>query len=147
MADEAIQVLSAAWHTVIASSSPFNGSFDSATKTAVGSTSLSANEELYPLLDFHLDITAAATAPDENGTVDVYRIPNGNSDAAETPAGSFAPHYVGSFVLDNITGAQDQYIYGVPNPEVNDTFITQNNSGQTLTYSVNIRTRSVKPAT
>lgn len=146
MANEAVLTTSAAWHTVIASSSPVDGAFDAATKTAVGATSLSATEELFPLLDFHLDISAAATAPTENSTVDLYRIPNANSAASPTPAGSYKSHYVGSFTLDNITGAQDYYIFGVPNVDVNDTFITQNNSGQTLTYSVALRTRTIEPA-
>lgn len=73
MANEAVVTVSAAWHTVIASGSPANGAFDAGSKTAIGATSLSATEELFPLLDFHLDISAAATAPTENATVDLYR--------------------------------------------------------------------------
>jgi hypothetical protein len=146
MANEAVTAVSAAWHTVIASSSPADGAFDAAAKTAIGATTLSATEELYPLLDFHLDISAAATAPTENATVDLYRIANANSAAAPTPAGSYKQQYVGSFVLNDQTGAQDYYIFGVANVDANDTFITQNNSGQTLTYLVAVRTRTIAPA-
>lgn len=146
MASEAQRATSAAWHTVIASSSPADGAVDAATRTAISSTSLSAAEQLYTMLDFHLDITAAATAPTENSTIDLYRIPNGNSDPAETPTATFKAHYVGSFTLDNITGAQDQYLFGVANVDSNDTFVTENNCGQTVTYSVGLRTRTVAPA-
>lgn len=145
MANESLQTTSAAWHTIIGSSSPTNAAFDTGTKTAIGSTSLSATEELFELLDFHLDISAAGTALTEGSRVDVYRIPNANSAAAPTPAGSYKPHYVDSFIVDNLTGAQDYYMFGVPNVDINDTFITQNNTGQTITYTVNVRTRTSEP--
>jgi len=146
MANEASRAVSAAWHSVIGSSSPANGAVDTGTKTAIDGTSLSAAEQLYPTLDFHLNITAAATAPDENSTVDLYRIPDGNSDPAETPTATFKAHYVGSFTLDDITGVQDQYLFGVANVDANDKFITENNCGQTITYDVNVRTRTIAPA-
>ena len=146
MANEASIATSTAWYAVIGSSSPADGAVDTGTRTAISSTSLSAAEQVYTMLEFHLDITAAATAPTENSTIDLYRIPNGNADAAETPTATFKAHYVGSFTLDNITGAQDQYLFGVANVDVNDTFITENNCGQTVTYSVNMQTRTVAPA-
>jgi len=144
MAGEPINKPSTTWQTVIASSSPTNGAFDAATKTAINATSLSANEQLYTLLDFHLNHTAGTAT--ENATIDLYRISNADSGSTPTPAGSYKQTRVGRFVLDNVA-SQHQYIFGVANVDANDKFITQNNGGATLTYSVKLRTRTLIAAT
>ena len=145
MANETKLAFSAAWHTVIASATTNDGAFDAGTKTALDATSMSADEEVYPLLDFHLDMTATSGTNTENSTIDLYAIPNANSAASPTPSGSYSPHYLGSFVLDNVA-TQDLYLLGVPNIDPHCTFITENNSGATSnTYSVSVQAKTYAP--
>ena len=140
MAGEAIQV-SSPWFTAISSSSPANTGMDTGARTSANAeASLSANEKLYELHDFQLVTGAGGTA---GNTVDLYRIPNGNvAGVTATPA--YLQQFVGSFVISG--GAGSFYIYGVPVGDPKDTYITQNQSGATLTYSVNQRTRTSGPA-
>lgn len=140
MANEAIITYSGFYYIITSASSTTNASFDSGTRISLSSSGLSANEQLYPLLDFHLSIYSASTAPDENATVDLYRF----STSSPTPSGNYKEEYVGSFTLDNLTGSQNYYLYGVPN-NLGDTFITQNNSGVTLSYHLRVRARSLEP--
>ena len=129
--------------TIQAATSTANGAFCSGSRTAIG-TALAATVEDYPLLDLKLAVSSGT--PTENGKVDVYRIPSDGTDAEPTPAGSFAPHYVGSFVMDN-TASTEYYIYGVSNVDQNDTFIMYNNDGtSTLTIALSARGRSVNQA-
>ena len=141
MAGEAIQFTSP-WWTGIGSSSPLNGALDTGDRTAASAAAISANEQKYELHDFELVI--ATGTPTTNRAVDLYRIPNGNA-AGRTPTPSYLQQFVGSFTLDAATGSY--YIYGVAAGDPKDTYITQNNSGTTLTYSVNQRTRTTGPAT
>ena len=135
MAGEAIQVTSP-WFTAIASSGPANNGMDTGARTAADAAAISANEKLYELHDFQLVTGAGGTA---GNTVDLYRIPNGNvAGVTATPA--YLQQFVDSFVISG--GAGSFYIYGVPMGDPKDTYITQNKSGATLTYSVNQRTRT-----
>ena len=137
MANESIRAVSA-WFTAIGSSAPANGAMDTGARTAADAAAISANEKLYDLHDF--EMVLASGTPTANNTVDLYRIPNGNA-AGRTPTPSYLHQYVGSFVLDAATGSY--YVYGVAVGDPKDTYITQNNGGATLTYSVNQRTRTV----
>lgn len=102
-------------------------------------TALSATEEVYPLLDFKLDITSG-TAPTLNTTFDLYRNPSDGTDTAPVPTTTYHAHYVGSFLLAN---ANDEYfIYGVPNHDPNDVFYVENNGGQTSTGTLYLRAKS-----
>jgi len=135
MTGEAIQVMSA-WFSAIGSSGPANDAMDTGSRTAADAAAISANEKLYELHDFELVTGAGGTA---GNTVDLYRIPNGNA-AGVTATPAYLQQYVRSFVISG--GAGSFYIYGVPVGDPKDTYITQNKSGATLTYSVNQRTRT-----
>ena len=140
MAGEAIQVKSA-WFTAIGSSGPVTDAMDTGARTsAFAEGALSAAEKDYELHDFELVTGTGGTA---GNTVDLYRIPNGNA-AGVTPTPAYLHEYVGSFVIS--AGAGSFYIYGVAVGDPKDTYITQNKSGATITYSVNQRTRTSGPA-
>ena len=100
---------------------------------------LSATEEVYPLLDFKLEI-ASGTAPSLNSTFDLYRRPGDGTDAAPVPTTTYLEQYVGSFVLANAN--DDYYIYGVANTDPNDTYYVLNNGGQTSTGALWVRAKS-----
>ena len=77
MANEAI-VTVGSYAEIISTAAVANGVM-SAASTSIA-TALSATEEVYPLLDFKLDITAG-TAPTLNKTFDLYRRPADGSDS------------------------------------------------------------------
>ncbi len=140
MAGEAIQVTSP-WFEAIGVSSPANAAMDTGSRTSANSeASLSANQKAYELHDFELVTGAGGTS---GNTVDLYRIPNGNA-AGVTPTPAYLQQYVGGFVISG--GAGSFYIYGVAVGDPKDTYITQNNSGASLTYAVNQRTATSGPA-
>lgn len=140
MAGEAI-IVKSPWFTAIGSSAPVADAMDTGARTSANDAAISATEKLFDLHDFELVI--ASGTPTQNNTVDLYRIPNGNA-AGRTPTPGYLHQYVDSFVLDSATGSY--YIYGVSVGDEKDTYITQNKSGATLTYSVNQRTRSLASA-
>ena len=102
-------------------------------------TALSATEEVYPLLDFKLDI-ASGTAPTLNTTWDLYRNPSDGTDTAPVPTTTYQAHYVGSFTMAN---ANDEYfLYGVVNHDPNDVYYIKNNGGQTSTGTLYVRAKT-----
>ena len=135
MANETIQT-TGSYATCIGSNNPSDSAFSTGTITAIGSAI--ANEDLYPLLDFKLDITVGT--PTADTTVDLYRRPSDGTDQQPIPATDYLHEYVGSFVLDNAT--DEYYLYGIPNPDPNDTYYALNNSGAQITFSVLVRGRT-----
>ena len=101
MANEAKQA-TGSYATCIASSSTVDGAFNSGSKTAIGNAI--ATEDLYPLLDFKLDITSGT--PGADTTVDVYRRPSDGVDQQPSPSTTYLHEYVGSFALNN---SADEY--------------------------------------
>lgn len=143
MANEAKVTLGAWSSTIITGTTLATAGFTSASN-AVSTYLTTGSEASYPLLDFKCAVTS--TTVTENGTIDVYRVPSDGTDDSPTPAGSFTPHYVGSFVLDNAGAAADYYLYGVPNVSVNDKFIAQNNDGtNALSFTITMRGRTSAP--
>lgn len=140
MAGEAIRVTSA-YAACVASGSVANGAFAAGARTDVV-TALGATEEDYVLLDFRLQVTSGT--PDENGTVEIYRIPGDGANQSPTPAGNYAQHFVGTMTLDNATGYY--YLRGVANEDGADEFIWKNATGQTITAVLSVRSRSASAA-
>lgn len=140
MTGESTQVASD-WFVGIGSSGPANGSMDTGARTSANDeASVVGAQKLYELHDFELVTGAGGTS---GSAVDLYRIPNGNG-AGEAATPSYLQQPVGSFVISG--NANSFYIYGVPVGDPKDTYITQNKSGATITYSVNQRTRTSGPA-
>ena len=136
MANETI--VSIGSYTEIISSAAVANGVMSAASTSIA-TALSATEEVYPLLDFKLDITSG-TAPTLNATFDLYRRPADGTDSSSIPTTTYLQQYVGSFVVAN---ANDQYyIYGAANTDPNDTYYVLNNGGQTSTFTLDVRAKS-----
>jgi hypothetical protein len=139
MADEA-ELVVGTYAVLIPSEQESDGNFCSISDPL--DDDLTDGSEDYPLLDFKLDVTAGT--PTENGVIDLYRVPFDDTDQSPTPAGSYLQQYVGSFVLDN--AADEYYLLGVPNIHKSDKFIWQNNDGSaTLTCTLSVRGRSIKP--
>ena len=142
MAGESIQVTSP-WFEAIGVSSPAeipNAAMDTGSRTSANAAAITANQKAYELHDFELVTGAGGTS---GNTVDLYRIPNGNA-AGVTPTPSYLHEFVESFVISG--GAGSFYIYGVAVGDSKDTYITQNKSGASLTYTVNQRTATSGPA-
>ena len=141
MAGETINITSAAWHTIQAASSTTDGSLCAGARTAINATSLSADEELYPLLDMRLTISVGT--PTVNTTVDVYRRSKGDgtNESPAPVATDFTQQYVGSFVLDNTAATSYYYLQGVVNSDPEATYYMINNSGATLTIALACQSR------
>lgn len=136
MANETI-VTVGTYAEIISTAAVANGVMSAASTSIAGA--LSATEEVYPLLDFKLDITSG-TVPTENSTFDLYRRPADGTDSAAIPTTTYLHQYVGSFVVDN---TNDQYyLYGVANTDPNDTYYVLNNGGQTSTFTLDVRAKS-----
>lgn len=138
MADE-VEVVVGTYVELIASESEADGAF--CTVSGDLDDSLTDGSEDYPLLDFKLGITAGTAT--ELGRIDLYRVPNDGSDQGPTPAGNYLQHRVGTFVIDD--ALDEYYLDGVQNVRKSDKFVWQNNSGATLTATLYVRGRTVKP--
>ena len=91
------------------------------------------------MFNFKPEITAG-TAHTLNKTFDLYRRPADGTDSSSIPTTTYLQQYVGSFVVANANG--QYYIYGVPNPDPNDTFYVLNDGGQTSTFTLDVRAKS-----
>ena len=136
MAGETINQLSSSWVVLQASNSTVDGAMSAGAVTAIGSTSLTANEQKYPLLDFRVSASAVGTV---NQTFDIYRRPSDGSNPAPAPSDTYLQQYVGSAVVNAATGSY--YLYGVSNVDPADSYYVMNNTGITQTCVLNGRTR------
>ena len=140
MANEAINILGS-YATVQASSSTANGAICAGAVTAI--TAAISTESLYGMLDFQVNVSVGT--PVAGDTIDIYRRPSDGTNQAPIPAtADYLQQYVGSVTLDNATGYY--YLYGVANPDVNDTYYMVNNGGATLTIAMKARGRTYGPA-
>ena len=136
MANEMIQA-TGAFAVCQAASSTADGALCGGSNTAIGSAI--ATEDLYPVLDFKVDVSVGT--PVAGGTVDVYRRYSDGTDHEPTPAvADFLKYYVGAFMLDNQTGYY--YLHGVANPDPADTYYMVNEGGATLTIALEVRGRT-----
>lgn len=102
-------------------------------------TSAITTEDDYPLLDFRVNVSVGT--PVAGDTVDIYRRPGDGTNQAPAPqTADYLHQYVGSVVLDNATGYY--YLYGVANPDPNDSYYMVNNGGATLTIALDVRGRT-----
>ena len=137
MANEAVQATGSYATAQASASSIADTNISTGAVTAIGSAI--ASESTYPLLDFQCNITSGTATAGQ--TVDLYRRPSDGTNQAPIPAtADYLHQYVGSFTLDNATGYY--YLYGVTNPDANDTYYMVNNSGATLTFALNVRGRT-----
>ena len=140
MADETIGIVSA-FVNVCASASTADQAFNDGTKATL-SAGLTAPTDAYALIDFDVNVTVGT--PTENGTIDIYMRPAANG-SAPVPAGAYRQQYIGSVGLDNATG--HYYLFGVSNVDWGTAnYYGFNNSGTTLTFEINARTRTWGPA-
>lgn len=95
------------------------------------------NDDDAPMASFDAVLTFG-TGPTANSSVDLFaRLMNINSTNDEdAPQTDFQQHYLGSFVLDNVTSAQYRAIGPIVLPNMMTSqdyqFYIQNNGGQTL---------------
>jgi hypothetical protein len=116
--------------------------YSDATITPVASISgITTTEKDYPILDFKLKVTAETFA--DNEVINLYRIASDGTDT-EASAADYNGHYVGSFVFD--VASTVAYLYGVQNIDPYDQFIWENQSANSVTASLEVRTRGVGPA-
>ena len=140
MADETIGIKTT-FVNVCASAVTANQAFNAGTKATL-SAGLTAPTDAYALVDFDINVTAGT--PTENATIDIYRQGAANG-AAPSPLGAYRQQYIGSVTLDNATG--HYYLFGVSNVDWDTaTYHAFNNSGTTLTFEINARTRTWGPA-
>lgn len=136
MAGELINVIGS-YATVQASASTATGSISGGAVTTI-TTALGATEAAYALLDFKILITL--NSPTADGYITIYRK---NSDQP-APTNSYLHERVGRAALDTQTGLY--YLRGIDNTDPADTFYTKNDSGTTITYSMEARGRTSKVA-
>jgi len=136
MANETLQTRGS-YATVQAASSTADATLCTGTITTI--TSAITTEGDYPLLDLRLHVSVGA--PVAGGTVDIYRRPGDGTNQAPAPqTADYLHQYAGSMVLDNATGYY--YLYGVANPDPNDSYYMVNNGGATLTIALDARGRT-----
>lgn len=136
MANETLQA-TGVYATVQAATSTADAALCAGVVTKIGSAI--ATEKLYPLLDFQVVVSVGT--PVAGDTVDIYRRPSdGTSQSPAPQTADFLQQYVGSAVLDNQTGTY--YLYGVANPDDEDTYYMVNNGGATLTIELKARGRT-----
>ena len=100
-----------------------------------------SGEDLYTLLDFKIIITSGT--PIAGNTIDIYRRPSDGTNNSPIPVvADYLANFVGSVKLDNTAPASYYYMYGVANPDDNDTYYMVNNSGVTLTFELQGRGRT-----
>ena len=100
-----------------------------------------ATEELYPLIDFMLDLT---TAPTADGVFELYRRPSDGTNTAPAPTSTYKHQYVGSFITSS--AADEYFLLGVENVDPNDTFYVFNDSGASETFELFARMRTFDEA-
>ena len=138
MANEAIQA-TGSYATAQAASSTADTVLSAGAVTAIGTAI--ATEDLYPMLDFKL--TLSVGTPVVGGTVDVYRRPSDGTNQSPAPvAADFLTNYVGTFTVDDTAVTTYYYLYGVSNPDPNDTYYMVNNIGATITIALSVRGRT-----
>jgi hypothetical protein len=143
MAGEAIRQTSA-WEQILAPVSVGAGAVTTAKSASIDSTTtLSANEKLYDLMDLELVVTGTPSA--DGVTVDVFREPNANG-AGKAPTLSYPHDYLDSFTL-KAEADGSYYRYSVPVGDESDTYYLKNNSGNALTLALVLRTRTSNTAT
>ena len=103
---------------------------NNAISALVGSyTSTDTND--YPDAEFVLEVTFA-TAPTENATIDLHVRPMNiqSTNDHEAPDATYRPHYLGSFVVNNVTTAQYLRCVGRDLPKEGDLYLFNNATGQ-----------------
>jgi hypothetical protein len=90
---------------------------------------MAATEKDYPEFDARLQITAGT--PTENNNVQIHLRPKADGTNAEpAPSGSFEPHYMGSFTLDN-TVSSYYYVFRLQNWDKNGSIYLKSNEATT----------------
>ena len=127
---------------LIASEAEADGNF--CTISSSLDTLVTDGSELYPLLDFKLDVTAGTIS--SGSYVELFRVPMDGTDQAPTPTSAYLQHSVGTFQL--LAATQDEYyLFGVPNVDENDKFIWRNMDGtNSLTCTLYVRGRGFNTA-
>ncbi len=137
MANETIQT-TGTYGTAQASSSTADAAISAGAVTKIA-TAVGATEATYPLLDFKVQVSVGT--PVAGDTIDIYRRASDGTNQAPIPqTADFLSQYVGSVLLDNQTGYY--YLYGVANPDDEDTYYMVNNGGATLTIVLTVRART-----
>ena len=104
-------------------------------------TALSATEELYPILDFKF--TVSVGTPVVGSIINVYRRPSDGTNQSPAPVfADFLNNYAGSVTIDNAAVTQYYYLYGVNNPDENDTYYFTHDNGTSLTIALAVRGRT-----
>lgn len=140
MAGEAITI-KGTYASLIASEAENDGAFCTISG-ALSGTITDADEQLYPLLDFKLDVTAGTFSAGD--IVNLYRVPGDGTDVAPTPTSTHKHMYVGSFTLSGT--ADEYYLYGVANVDANDKFIWEADVATSVTAQLFVRARSAVAA-
>ncbi len=143
MAGEAIRVTSP-WENIITEASIGNGATSAESTSIANTTTLSANEKLYELVEFELTVGASDTPAAAGATVDLFRRPKANGDGW-IPATAYREQYVGTFVLLNAQSGS-YYIYGAVLEDEADTYYLINNDAGTIALGLNARTKTSGPA-
>ena len=114
------------------------GTFVQASASTIA-TLLAAVEQDYPEFEARLQITAGT--PTENIKVDVHLRMGDGTNQQPAPSGSFAPHFLGSIILDNQTGYY--FLDGLPvlNKD-SEIYLKSNEASTTLTATLHIRAKS-----
>ena len=104
-------------------------------------TALDATEELYPIIDFK--VTLSAGTPVVGSIINIYRRPSDGANASPAPVyADFLNNYIGSIVIDNAAATTYYYLYSVDNPDENDTFYFTHDNGSNLTLALAVRGRT-----
>ena len=100
---------------------------------------LAVLEEDYPEFEARLQITAGI--PTENITVGVYLRMGDGTNLQPAPGGSFAPHFLGSIILNNELGYYFEDGLAIKNKS-SQIYLKSNESVTALTATLHIKAKS-----
>ena len=135
MAGESVVVRSA-FGTICASEAIANGAFSSSGNASdiANNASIVGNEKDYPALDFRIFVTAGTVTVGDK--FHIYRIPFGSTTFGQED------NYLGTI---EVYANNYYYFYGAANIEQTDKFQLKSATTNTLTVSLDVRTRAIEP--
>lgn len=137
-----IQDGASGWVSVATGLSLSAATFSQVHATNTIASLMAATEEDYPEFDIRVQVTTGT--PAENDSFQVHLRPKADGTNEQVaPGGSYAPHQLGTVILDNAASSY-YYGFGLANLDKNGTLYVKTPTA--ITVSIAIRMRSVNAA-
>ncbi len=137
MANETLNAASSAYASCIGSAAIATDDV-SATGSTIATALSTGSEDIYPLLDFKLKVTAGTVTAGD--VINLYRRPSDGTDQAPIPVETSAytlQEYVGSFTL--VSNSETRYKSGVKNLHTGDLYYLHNTGAASITMQLYVR--------